>query len=102
MQQSWFNPPCKVSGHAQDDWEEDEAAQRQLLETISRIRNKDSAIYDPAVQLQPDDSDDAQTEDAGAAAPKAKKQRAMRLAEINMREVCLPHDLCIGQDETYA
>lgn len=77
----------------QDDYEEDEAAQRQLLKTISRIRNKDSAIYDPAAQLQPEDSDEAQSDDADEAAPKAKKQRAMRLAEINMREVCSPHGL---------
>lgn len=67
---------------------EDEAEQRKLLETIARIRKKDSTIYDPASKLHPDDSEE-ENEDADAVpAPKPKRQKAMRLAEVNMREVC--------------
>lgn len=67
---------------------EDEAEQRKLLDTIARIRKKDSTIYDPASKLHPDDSEEENEDMDAAPAPKAKRQKAMRLAEVNMREVC--------------
>lgn len=59
-----------------------------MLDTIARIRKKDSTIYDPASKLQSDESEEDDGEADAMPAPKTKKQRAMRLAEVNMREVC--------------
>ncbi|KAK9865362.1 hypothetical protein WJX84_010677 [Apatococcus fuscideae] len=70
----------------EDDWVEGEAEQRKLLDTIARIRNRDSTIYDPASKLHSEGSEGEDEEADAVPAPKPKKQKAMRLAEVNMRE----------------
>ena len=73
----------------QEEILEDPEAARKLLETIARIRKKDSLIYDPTAKLQPDESEEEREDAEAAPVPKAKKHKAIRLAEINLREVCL-------------
>lgn len=72
------------SSEDEDDGKISHKKEKQILETILKIRNKDKSIYDPSVKFY--SSDEESTEEEEDASKKKKKEKPMYLKDVVYRE----------------
>ena len=90
------------AGCLQDDGYIPNAVEKQIFETMLKIRNRDSSIYDSHKQFFADASDDDQSRQDSKATKKSKASKPMLLKDVIAQQVMqqVPCHVCAACPES--